>query len=535
MATIELRPYQAEMHQGILGAVDQGHRSIMAQLATGGGKSLLFRQLTQEAAQKGEKALIIVHRKELLNQAIRHVKSTGITPGIIQGSNKFMADFPVQVASIQTFHNRLNLPYKPDWILFDEAHHMVAKTWRKVLNHYPDAVKVGFTATPCTTSGEGFEELFETMIRGISVSELMSQGWLCPYKIFGANPIDVSAVKTQAGDFQAKGLEEAADRPHLVADLVQTWVKHAFGKKTITFCVSPQHSKNTVDAYNEIGRQYWGRDIAVHLDGTMSDAERDKVNAAFAHPFNPALPMFEGGGALILSNFGIVTEGYDVPDAEVVQMARPTQSLSLFLQMIGRVLRPSPGKLYAIILDHAGNIMRHGRPDAKHEWALEGVKKVESMDIQCPHCFTIQEKLKVRPMLCAECGHEIIPLHPAKVTVPRGERSPIAHITEVQLEDLSKYSDNIMDLMVAVSKAKEKYKRPDGSYPKKQAVTSFLKRCHKILVAELSKPKGARAPNQVFDDLKQAEKILSFGKNWALHQYRELLQAAEKDISSSSS
>lgn len=393
----QLRPYQQTFVEEIFDCILQGYQSIMPVLATGGGKSVCFRWLARRLVEMGFNVLLVVHKEELLEQGIEHMKKAGLFPGVIRDGHPPTFGSPVQVTTVVTMYNRLEkINWKPDIVIYDEAHHLHSDTitWKGIKEHYPKAYHVGFTATPVLTSGKGYEEVFDVMVKGPSVAELIEWGFLSPYKLFGSLPIDVSNVRvSRDGDFNLEDLEAAADKPKLVADFLVMWQKHAPGKKTVVFAVSPKHSRHIVEQYNELGMQLYGRPIAAHIDGNTDPNERRNIIKRFG------LPADEPDSLLIVSNYGIITEGFDIPDIECVQLARPTQSLALWLQMVGRGLRISPGKEFCIILDHAGNTLRHGYPDVKHEWGLRATRKATSPIIQCDSCGHLWDRsqIKVRP------------------------------------------------------------------------------------------------------------------------------------------
>jgi DNA repair protein RadD len=492
-----LRPYQDQIITEVDAHIADGIKQIMIQSATGSGKSKLFTFLTRRAVDQGKNVLICVHRKELLNQAVRHMKSTGLIAGVIQGSRTMMLGSPVQVASVPTMHKRLNIKWKPDFIFMDEAHHSGSTTWVKIQEAYPDAILIGFTATPIDSKQKGFVHIYKVMVKGPKVKDLIRQGHLSNFKIYGAPPIDVRGVKKGAnGDYNSRDLEEVADKPKLIADLVDTWRQLALGEKTIVFACSPKHSEHVRDQYNEFGRSYYGKEIAAHIDGTTPEGERDEIVRRFS------LTPNDPDNLMLLTNYGVAAEGFDVPSCSCVQLARPTMSLALALQMYGRSLRPAPGKEYAKLLDHAGVITMHGKPDADHEWSLEsGVIKADSTDIQCPCCGAINERSKVLPQICDVCK-AIIVIGADKKSRSRFDRADITLDEDTELVELN-YTDNEFALMGLISKAKSKARDPE-KIPKGRIVAQFL---------EL---------NPSYPELCTAANLLGYRRGWALHQWEAL-------------
>ena len=254
----------------------------------------------------------------------------------------------VQVASVQTlwsrcYRGREDLP--PANIVFvDEAHHCPAQTYRKILESYPDAQVIGLTATACRRDGRGLGSIFDTLIEGPQVQELIDQGYLVPTKVFAPSQPHLEGVKVRNGDYAENELAVRMDRPELVGDIVSHWLRLAEKRKTVVFASSVGHSVHLADEFKR------SRIRAAHIDGGTEKAERDEILGE----------LDVGGNVDVVCNCMVLTEGWDQPNVACTVLARPTRSMGLFLQMIGRVLRPFPHKLNALILDHAGAVFAHG-------------------------------------------------------------------------------------------------------------------------------------------------------------------------------
>lgn len=354
---MNLRPYQIDLIERGMRSVAQ-HGKVIIQLPTGGGKTVCFCKIIEDYVNKGKRVLLLVHRKELIQQAAAKLFKMGINHGYILSGVQPAYSRPVQLASVQTLIRR-EMPKNIGVIITDECHHATADSYRKILDYYPDADKIGFTATPCRTNGEGFSEVYNDIVCGPSVKELIRDGYLVEPKIFSAPlHLDLSKVKKTAGDYNDKDLAALLDNAKYLADLYREWERHAYGKKTVVFAITIEHSKHIVEQYNSYGVP------AAHIDGSTPDDERAQILKAFAE-----------GKYMILSNVGIVTEGFDVPAIECVQLTRPTESLALYLQMVGRGLRTIDGKERCIILDHANCVFMHGFPQSDRVWTIHGVKK----------------------------------------------------------------------------------------------------------------------------------------------------------------
>lgn len=351
----------------------------MMQLPTGGGKTVLFAALAREFVSKGEGVLVLAHREELIVQAQEKLEQiTGAPVGIIKAGHKPNPLFPIQVASVQTLTRRDNWP-NVALVICDEAHHSCSQSYTRIFQNYSHAYILGVTATPIRIDGQGFKFLYDALVLGPTVSELIEQGYLSKFKLFAATKlVKTKGVRKTAGDFNHRELKKAVNTSLAMGDLIETWHQYAQGKKTVIFAVDVEHSKAIAKAYCDAGIS------AEHLDGETPSKERFAI-----------LERFRTGQTLVLTNCGIVSEGFDAPSIEAIQCVRPTQSLPLWLQMVGRALRPNPGKEHAIIIDHTENWITHGLPNEERDWSLEPI----SLDPQERWVFS-----------CLECQHVFRPL-----------------------------------------------------------------------------------------------------------------------------
>lgn len=365
-------------------------RSVLFQLPTGGGKTVTASTVVQGAAVKRNAVWWLTHRRELATQASNTFHQLGIPHGLVAAGHVSDPTALVQVASIQTIVRRMRKLPEPKLMVFDEAHHIGAKSWASLFEAFPAAKVLGLTATPWRLDGQGLGNWFEAMVEGPTTRELIDEGSLCEFRLFAPSRPDLSGVKTAAGDYQRGALAKAMDRPTIVGDAISHYRKLCPGKRAVVFAAGVEASKNIVVQFNAVGIP------AEHVDGSMDTASRDR-----------AVERFRRGEVLILSNADLFGEGFDVPAIEAVILLRPTKSLSLYLQQVGRALRPMHGKKEAIILDHAGNSIQHGLPDDEREWSLEDRekrKRAEPLDSpvrQCEECFFVY-----RPApCCPQCGH----------------------------------------------------------------------------------------------------------------------------------
>lgn len=349
----------------------------------------------------------MVHRKELIDQSSRAFKLEGLDHGIIAAGYSQNKSERVQLASVQTLARRIARYPKPSLVVWDEAHHIAAGTWSTIYKQFNGAYHVGLTATPERLDGKGLGKYFQRMISGPSIQELTRQGYLAPYKLYAPSHVNLDGVRKQMGDYARGELSAAVDKPKITGSAVEHYKKYAAGKRAIVFAVSIEHSKHIVEQFQREGFN------AVHIDGETDATTRERSISDFAN-----------GSIQVLSNVELFGEGFDVPAMECAILLRPTQSLGLYLQQVGRALRPSQQKAFAVILDHAGNCERFGLPDQEREWSLEGRDKPKG-DYQapvriCPNCFAA---FPPKPH-CPYCG-AIMPLKPREVETVSGSLKEI--------------------------------------------------------------------------------------------------------------
>jgi DNA repair protein RadD len=390
---MNLRPYQQQLITDIRLQYQLGRRSVLAVLPTGGGKTVCFSHIAQAAARKGNRVCILVHRAELLDQASRALTAMGVNHGRIAAGRSMDLSHAVQVASVGTLARRLHL-LPPDFLqllVVDEAHHSNAGTWARTLAHFHRAHLLGVTATPVRLDGRGLGEWYQSMVLGPSAAWLTEHGYLANARVLAPPGFDATGLRKRMGDFDAK---QAAERVGcIMGDAVSHYRKHLAGSTAIAFCCSVAHAEAVADAFRLQGI------TAASIDGSMDSATRRGL-----------LEDLGTGRVKVLTSCQLIGEGIDVPSVGGCILLRPTSSVSLHLQMIGRCLRPSPGKPAAVILDHVGNTLRLGHHLEDRDWSLDGIRKRDreaapSVKV-CPACFAAMAS-QVRQ--CVECGHEFQP------------------------------------------------------------------------------------------------------------------------------
>ena len=364
----QLYDYQIEVVDKIQ-ASWQTYQNVMLQMPTGTGKTNVFCEIIKlhikEHSRK--RILVLTHKRELVKQTFLRLQSFGITPGqIIAGDDK-NPEHQVQVATVQTlirrknkikFHNNLSL------IIIDEAHHAPSETYRKLVSYYQSKHThlLGVTATPRRTDGQGFKDIFQILIKSWQVKRFISEGRLADvehrktitYKDVSTQLSDVS-IDSKTNDYDEKELGLLMSSDSKMADAVESYIRYrGTFRKSIVFAVNVSHSK-------ALSERFIKKDIkAAHIDGTTDAKTRKNV-----------ITDFRNGLISVLCNVGIITEGFDLPDAEIVQLVRPTKSITLYLQQVGRVMRPKPNGSHALILDSANCFDEFGSVKANRKWSLE--------------------------------------------------------------------------------------------------------------------------------------------------------------------
>jgi len=391
MNNINLRPYQQKLITDIRFQYQFGKRSVLAVLPTGGGKTVCFSYIAEQAAIKGNRVCVLVHRAELLDQAS---KSMPMHHGLIAANRSMDLSHAVQVASVQTLARRLHRLPRDFFqlLIIDEAHHTTAGTWKQVIEHFSSARLLGVTATPIRTDGRGLGEDYEAMVCGPSAAWLTDNGFLADAVVLAPPGIETRGLRKRMGDFDMKEAEGLLQEGQVMGDCLTHYKKHLAGESAIAFCCSVAHAEAVAGLFQSNGV------AAASIDGKMDALQRRSLLGSLGR-----------GEIKVLTSCSLIGEGVDVPSVGGCILLRPTQSVALHLQMIGRCLRPSPGKEKAVILDHVGNTLRLGHHLEDREWTLDGKKKkdverVPSVKV-CPMCFAAMANQLSN---CIQCDYEFV-------------------------------------------------------------------------------------------------------------------------------
>jgi len=389
---MQLRPYQQQLITDIRLQYQLGHKSVLAVLPTGGGKTVCFSYIAEQAAIKGNRVCILVHRAELLDQASRSLTAMGVRHGRIAAGKSMDLSHAVQVASVQTLARRLHLLPREFFqlLVVDEAHHTTAGTWAKVIEHFHAAKLLGVTATPIRSDGRGLGQHYQAMVQGPTAQQLTEQGFLATAKVLAPPGFDSTGLRKRMGDFDAKEAEQRVGT--IMGDCLGHYRKHLPGQTAIAFCCSVAHAEAVATLFQSAGI------AAASIDGSMDTTQRQQL-----------LSNLGTGSLKVLTSCALIGEGVDVPSVGGCILLRPTASVALHLQMIGRCLRPQPGKR-AVVLDHVGNTLRLGHHLEERDWTLDGAAKRDreaapSVKV-CPSCFATSISTA---QVCRECGHVFAP------------------------------------------------------------------------------------------------------------------------------
>lgn len=401
---MKLRPYQED---AIVRTRDslRRHNRVILQSPTGSGKTAIASAIIKMAEGNGKRVLFLAPRRELIYQTKATLVRNGISSGIIMSGVRPDGYHRVQVASFDTLHARairnakMELP-EADLVIVDEAHLSIAQSRLQILNCYSSAKIIGLTATPARGDGKGLGVLYQDLVMGESIKSLTEQGYLVPLRYYVPSKPDLSVLKTRNGDYIESQLGSLMDKPKLVGDIIDHWFRLAADRKTVVFCSSIQHSIHVCEEFQKRGIR------AEHLDGETPTEERKAI-----------LARVNSGVTQVLCNVFVASYGLDIPSLSCAVLARPTKNITLYLQTVGRIMRPADGKEDGIVIDHSGAVDENGYADDYVPWSLDGddtvkerkereaKEKKEPKQITCSNCSCVFSKRRD----CPNCGMQVIP------------------------------------------------------------------------------------------------------------------------------
>lgn len=424
---MELRPYQNNLIKKARSAFAKNHKRVLLVAPTGSGKTVTAAELARLIIVKGGTVYFIVHRGELLRQAEQTFEKWGII-----GVKCFM---------VQTLANQLQQHAEPTVLIFDEAHHTSATTYLKIIEYYKNSWVLGLTATPCRLSGESLGNVFQSLVQEITAAQLIKSGYLADYDYYCPKVnSDYTGLKTQVGDLKAQDCFNVMNKAKIYGDIILHYQKYCQGRRTIVYATTIEHSRLVVKQFTAAGFR------AVHLDGNTPQAEREQIDIDF-----------RSGRYEILSNVGLLGEGYDVPDCDCVLLLRRTLSLSLFIQMSTRCLRPQQGKR-AIILDFTGSVFIHNLPTIDRKWSLTAkIKTINTSaepDILCRTCENCYKIYAGVAPICPYCGFDNKKTRKQIAADEAAELQRIDKIQKKQDKNELKQASQSYELLVEYGKSK---------------------------------------------------------------------------------
>jgi len=396
----KLYDHQKKLKHRTYRAIQQGHKSILKVLATGGGKTIEFSDIANDAAKRNQSTWILTHREEIRLQTVEKLYAFGLQPGQI-ASGRPLTKNRVQVASIQTLTNMIEdmkrFKIKPDWIITDECHHATAPTWERILAAFPDAIKLGYTATPTRQDEVGLGEIYTKMIEGKQSAWLVENGFLTHPVVFSSDAaleFRKQRFKIVNNEFDLKAQTAILGQRKIVQDTVDCYARYFGGAPCIIFCASSQDMKVVDEAM-----KYSGWKGGIVKSGMDPELRRDYIGGLGTGKYN------------YLCSYEVIGEGVDIPVLAGVILRRLTKGVANYLQWIGRALRKYPGKKYGIIIDQAGNYYLHGHPLEHRNWTLDGKpirrREDEIKSIECPNPLC-RAFITDNPVKCPYCGIDLM-------------------------------------------------------------------------------------------------------------------------------
>lgn len=398
---MELRSYQSAAISSLRSKIASGSRRLILVSPTGSGKTVMASHMIHSATERGRRCLFLAHRKELIDQASNKLDALGIEHGVIKAGHKRVQPWAdVQVASVQTLVRRGH--FEADLVVVDECHRAAARTYAKIFERFETPpVIVGLTATPYRQrGGELIPDVFDTSVLSATPRQLVEEGHLVNPIHYAAPEGDWSNLQVRSnGEYTTASGAAAMNDVLMRGDIVRNWQEKSASAATIVFAQSIEHSKWIVEQFKDAGVS------AEHLDGTIADGERTRILSDFAER-----------KVQIVSNCGVLSEGYDLPLLECIVLARPIRTKGLYIQMVGRVMRPCLDKRMAVVMDHGGNTLRHGfvvdsNPDPRanrgsSEEPSEEPSVVMESPVVCTECNAF---IPVGEAKCPHCGTELEP------------------------------------------------------------------------------------------------------------------------------
>lgn len=381
----KLRNYQQETVDNVYRSMKRGNHRIIVQQPPRTGKTIIMSEIARRTTLKNNHVLFLVHRKEVLEQAISTFKQQEVNMNL------------AKMGMVQSLTRHVDALPEPSLIFIDEAHHALAQSYRRIIDTFPNAYILYFTATPIRTGHDQLDQIADNIIVGKSIKWLTEHHFLAPFHYYGLGDIDRSKLRKSNGDYSSQSMDEAISH-QIYGHIVQQYQRLAEGKQAVVYCHSIVSAKEVTKKFHEAGI------TAEEIDGDTDKKVRDKL-----------VQQFRDQKLTILVNVNLFTEGVDLPNVDCVIMARPTSSLALYLQFSMRCLNPRKGKT-AIIIDHVDNFLTFGLPNSDRDWrqAIQTRdKRKKKLNVggpticQCKYCFGIFYRAEMQDNCCPLCGHKL--------------------------------------------------------------------------------------------------------------------------------
>ena len=386
-----LRPYQKNALSQVRNSWGSGRRAPLLVMPTGAGKTTVLAHLLKSSPKP---VLFLCPWRQLVFQALDRFEKNGLSASALMGKKR--EPTPIHVTTIATAARRDLGQYS--LIVIDEAHRALASQCQSILKQFPSAKVLGLTATPVRMDGKALGSTFDDLLEPVSVQGLIDLGFLVPPKVFAPQEVNFAGLRydSRKRDFSSKSVGEVFGKPRLLGDALEHYRRFCWKQPAFVYTANKEHAEHVKGVF-EAGGVSCG-----YIDGATSQTARMEE-----------LAKLDTGESNVIINIGCLTEGVDYPPLRAMILLRPTLSTGLHLQIVGRGLRPHPGKSHCVVLDHAGNFLRHGFPQQDRKWSLRGRRKQQIPSSSsgpqakpCPSCGALISPSSSR---CSHCGTVILP------------------------------------------------------------------------------------------------------------------------------
>lgn len=420
MAKVTLREYQSELINGARQEFRAGHRSCVLVLPTGGGKGKILPAIAAPLVSAGKRVLVLAHRNKLIKQLAESLDMFDVCYDQIKGSRR--QKYKCSLGMVESVRRRMDKMEAPDYILVDEGHHTPSSQYRAIFENWPNARIIGVTATPARNDDSSLGDIFTSMVIGPTMRWLIDNGFLAKYDYYEPpSHIDLSTVKMdKSGDYKEADVARVIRSTKVVGDTINNYRNLMKDKSAIVFCTGIDHAKEVAAEFNAAGI------LSAHIDGTMPESQQDDLMDDLKH-----------GRIKCLMSADLIGEGVDIPSVTGCILLRPTASVVIYLQQVGRALRLKSDGSRAIIIDPVGNRRSHGYPCDPREWTLTGkIKKAKEVCVRtCDKCARSFHAHEAKEIAENECEYQF------ECPFVNGTQKTVIHVTEQIEGELVKAPD----------------------------------------------------------------------------------------------